>query len=53
LQIDWETEPSLANWKIIDTPTLVKINIPHHIENLSDLPRLMLSVRFTPDIKLG
>jgi hypothetical protein len=53
LQIDWETEPSVVNWKIIDTPTLVKINIPHHIENQSDLPRLMLSVRFNPDIQLG
>lgn len=53
LQINWETEPSLANWKVIDTPTLVKINIPHHIENQSELPRLMLSVRFTPDIDLG
>lgn len=53
LQINWTTEPSLACRKIINKPTLVKINVPHHIENLSTEPRLMLSVRFTPDIQLG
>jgi hypothetical protein len=53
LQINWTTEPSLACRKVITKPTLVKINVPHHIENLSDSPRLMLSIRFNPDIQLG
>lgn len=53
LKINWTTEHSLADEKIIDKPTLVKINVPHHIENQSNEPRLMLSVRFTPDIVFG
>jgi hypothetical protein len=53
LKINWTTEYKLAATKIINKPTLVCINIPHHIENQSDSPRLMLSVRFTPDIHIG
>ena len=53
LKLNWTTEPELVCKKVINKPTLVKIDIPHHIENQSDLPRLMLSVRFTPDIQLG
>jgi hypothetical protein len=53
LKITWQTGPVVAIEKIINKPTIVKVNIPHHIENRSDLPRLMLSVRFTPDIQLG
>ena len=53
LKINWTSEPTLAVTKIINKPTLVKINIPHHIENQSDQPRLMLSVRFNPDILIG
>jgi hypothetical protein len=53
LKLNWTTGPDLVCKKIINKPTLVKINVPHHIENQSDFPRLMLSVRFTPDIQLG
>ncbi len=53
LKLNWTSGPTLECQKIIDKPTLVKINIPHHIENQSDKPRLMLSVRFNPDIQLG
>lgn len=52
LKIDWQEEPTLAATKIINKPTFVKIDIPHHIENRSDQPRLMLSIRFTNDILL-
>lgn len=52
LKINWQTEPTLAATKIINKPTFVKIDIPHHIENRSDSPRLMLSIRFTKDILL-
>jgi hypothetical protein len=52
LKINWQTEPKLAVTKIINKPTFVKIDIPHHIENQSDSPRLMLSIRFTKDIIL-
>jgi hypothetical protein len=52
LKINWQSEPSLAVTKIINKPTFVKIDVPHHIENQSDSPRLMLSIRFTKDIPL-
>ena len=52
LKINWQDEPTLAATKIINKPTFVKIDIPHHIENNSDSPRLMLSIRFTKDILL-
>jgi hypothetical protein len=52
LKINWSTEPQLAVTKIINKPALVKIDIPHHAENRSDSPRLMLSVRFMQDIPL-
>ncbi len=53
LKLNWTKGPNLVCKKIINKPTLVKIDIPHHIENQSDSPRLMLSVRFSPDIQLG
>ena len=53
LKINWTTEPKVAVEKIINRPAIVKINIPHHIENQCDLPRLMWSVRFTEDIPIG
>ena len=52
LKINWQTEPTLAVTKIINKPTFVKIDIPHHIENQSNSPRLMLSIRFVNDIPL-
>jgi hypothetical protein len=53
LIINWNTDPQLVCTKIIDKPTLVKIDVPHHVANQSDKPRLMLSVRFSPDMQLG
>lgn len=52
LKINWQQEPTLVATKVIDKPTFVKINIPHHIENKSTSPRLMLSIRFVKDILL-
>lgn len=37
--------------KVINEPTLIRIDVPHNVENYSDSPRLMLTVRFTPDLK--
>jgi hypothetical protein len=52
LKINWNNTPLLAATKIINRPTFVKINIPHHIQNNSASPRLMLSIRFVNDILL-
>lgn len=52
LKINWQSKPELVSCKVINKPTFVRINIPHHIENKSNSPRLMLSIRFTKDIPL-
>jgi hypothetical protein len=52
LKINWREEPALTVVKIINRPTFVKIDIPHHVENRSSKPRLMLSIRFTEDFLL-
>lgn len=52
LSINWEGEPQMVASTVINTPTFVKINVPHYIENKSNNPRLMLSVRLEPNISL-
>jgi len=48
--ITWNDGPHALVSKIIDTPTIVKVNVPHRVINHSDQRRLMLSVRFSPDL---
>jgi len=50
LHIDWKDGPHRLDSSIIDVPTIVKVDIPHNVINHSDKRRLMLSVRFTPDL---
>jgi hypothetical protein len=50
LQLQWQGELPKLNSRIIDIPTIVKVDIPHSVVNHSDKRRLMLSVRFTPDL---
>lgn len=52
LKITWDGEPIIADSALIDKPTFVKIDTPHNIENKSNDPRLMLSIRFENDIPL-
>lgn len=52
LKINWKEEPVIAERAIIDSPTIVRVNIPHNVENLSDKRRLMLSIRYVPDLAL-
>ena len=52
LKIVWNGEPELAVSKIIDSPCIVRVNTPHNVENLSDQYRLILSIRFTPDLAI-
>jgi len=49
-RIIWITPTSPAASKIIDAPTIVKVDVPHQVINHSDQRRVMLSVRFTPDL---
>lgn len=47
---DWKGEYQIITSVAIDRPTIVKINIPHQVINHSDKRRLVLSMRFYPDI---
>jgi len=52
LKLNWESKPEVVASVTIDTPHLVRIDRPHQAKNLCpDKPRVMLSIRFTPDLK--
>jgi hypothetical protein len=53
LVLNWDEEQQIQESIVVDRPTIVKIDIPHQVINHSDKRRLMLSVRFTPDISIG
>lgn len=52
LDIDWRHGPNLAKTIKIDRPTIVKIDKPHKVVNFSNHIRIILSVRFNPDISI-
>lgn len=51
-ELVWKSEPVVIHSKIIDTPHIVKIDVPHQVINHSDNFRVMLTTRFTPDITI-
>lgn len=48
IKLNWNTGPFEITREYIYCPTLVRVDIPHHIHNPTSKPRLMLSVRFSP-----
>ena len=50
LKLNWHDEPKEIYQTIIDSPSIVRIDLPHRVINISSEPRLLLSIRFTPDI---
>ena len=52
LKIKWNKEPELVCSKIIDVPCIVKVDAPHNAVNLGDKHRLILSIRFKPDLAI-
>jgi hypothetical protein len=50
LRPKWVGERRLKDSAIISSPTIVQINIPHQVQNHSKNTRVVLAVRFTPDI---
>lgn len=52
LKIEWKNKPEITERALINEPTLVQVNVPHNVENLSNQQRLMLSIRFVPDLGL-
>ena len=53
LELNWDEEKQIQQSVIVDKPTIVKIDVPHQVINHSNKRRLMLSVRFSPDIFIG
>lgn len=53
LQIIWQEQPKMICETEIDQPTLVRIDQPHRVKNLSTKPRLLLTVRWEPDLILA
>lgn len=50
LEPAWRGEMVLLESVNVDRPTIVKVNIPHQVINHSENRRLILSLRFSPDI---
>jgi hypothetical protein len=50
LHLHWKDGPHRLDSRVIDVPTIVQVDIPHNVINHSDKRRLMLSVRFAPDL---
>ena len=50
LDIDWQYQPNLVETIKVDKPVIVNINKPHKVVNLSNHVRMILSIRFNPDL---
>ena len=50
LQLTWHGDKHLIDRVVVDEPTIVKVDIPHQVINSSDKVRMLLAVRFTPDL---
>lgn len=50
LRPKWTGEKILKDSTYIDLPTAVRITVPHQVINHSNNTRVMLAIRFTPDI---
>lgn len=52
LRPKWTGIRNLKDSVIINSPTIVQINIPHQVINYSNKTRVVLAIRLTPDIKI-
>ena len=52
LKINWNCDPAIIESTVVDVPTIVKVNTPHNVDNRSNKHRLMLSIRWIPDLVL-
>jgi hypothetical protein len=52
LDIEWLHGPNLAKTVKVDKPMFVNIDKPHKVVNFSNHVRMILSVRFSPDISI-
>jgi hypothetical protein len=52
LDIIWHHGPDLAKTIKVDSPIIVNIDTPHSVTNFSNHTRLILSIRFSPDLPI-
>jgi hypothetical protein len=52
LDIVWTSGPNLAKAIKVDRPIIVNIDTPHSVTNFSNHLRMVLSIRFNPDLNL-
>jgi len=50
IKIDWIKGPFELARTYIDSPTLVRVDVPHHVYNPTTKSRIILSVRFKPKL---
>lgn len=50
LDVAWTSFPKEIHRQEILRPSLVKVDTPHRVTNLKDTPRVMMSLRFNPQI---
>lgn len=50
LDLNWHSTPCMAASTILDSPTIVKVDVPHTVINSSLMPRCLLSIRFSPEL---
>lgn len=50
LKITWNSPPHIITSAVIDKPAVVKVDVPHNVHNHSSKHRIILSLRFDPDI---
>lgn len=53
LKLNWLDTPTVQDSIMVDSPYVVKIDVPHNVVNLDNSIRVILSIRFSPDISLG
>ena len=52
LDIEWTYGPNIAKTIKINHPMIVNIDTPHSVTNFSNHTRMILSVRFSPDLNI-
>ena len=50
LHLTWKDEPQIVSSTILDSPVIVKVDVPHGIINSSSKSRCILSLRFWPEL---
>lgn len=49
-KLTWKSKPVFLESYAIKSPTLVYVNVPHDVRNNGTLPRVLMSLRMTPNI---